>query len=57
MCVVAHTCNPSAGEVEEGWSEIQEVSIEVTATHKSREANRSFFTYSRYSCVTVKKNI
>lgn len=43
MCVVAHTCNPSAWEVEEGWSEIQKVSIEVTATHKSREANHRVF--------------
>lgn len=57
MCAEAHTCNPSAWEVDEGWSEIQRVSREVTATHKSREANRSFFyLFSLLLCDCEKKN-
>lgn len=56
MCAEAHTCNPSAWEVDEGWSEIQRVSREVTATHKSREANRSFFyLFSLLLCDCEKK--
>lgn len=56
MCVVDHTCNPSTLEVEEGWLEIEEVPIEVTATHKSREAKGGFLLiYTCYSCVIVGK--
>lgn len=42
MCVVDHTCNPSTLEVEEGWLEIEDIPVEVTATHKSREAKGRF---------------